>query len=524
MNYDNTFVLIMIGNKAGYKEWLGLAALALPTLLLSIDTSVLYLALPKLSISLKAGSGQQLWIMDIYGFMIAGFLITMGNLGDQIGYRKLLIAGSVVFGMSSILAAFSPNATLLIMARAIMGTAGAALMPSTLALIRNMFIDPKQLGAAISVWMSCFMTGMVAGPLVGGIVLEHYWWGAVFLLGVPVMLIIILFGKILLPEYSHSKTNRLDIVGVLYSLGGILPLIYGITELSRINFQPISIAAIIAGILFGLLFIRRERSRTEPIIDYRLFQSKPFRLTLVSMLLTAVIMGGVALFVAQYLQMVLRFSPFIAGLWMVPQALAMIVSSLSMQALTKKFSPSIIITIGFIVATLGMLSIAFTPVINGLQVLEIGFVISIIGVSPVLILGTGIIISAVPAEKAGAAASISETGNQLGIALGVALLGGTGTLIYHIEVMTGLSEDRIPKRILGTISESIAGAYANASGLDIQSRLSMLSVVEGAFVSGLKVVAILGAATFAVLAWLTFAWSRASKRNLQHTITMQIKT
>ncbi len=223
--------------KAGRKKWLGLAAVALPTLLISIDTSVLYLALPHLSIALKANSSQQLWIMDIYGFMLAGFLITMGNIGDRIGYRRLLIIGSTIFGLASAMAAFSTNPNILIAARAVMGIAGATLMPSTLALIRNMFTDQKQRGIAISVWISCFMVGMVAGPLVGGLMLEHFWWGSVFLLGLPVMIVVVLTGKMLLPEYRHNNSKRLDIIGVFYSLAAILPLIYGLTEFREIIFS-----------------------------------------------------------------------------------------------------------------------------------------------------------------------------------------------------------------------------------------------------------------------------------------------
>ena len=212
--------------RAGRREWLGLGVLALPTLLLSLDMSVLYLALPHLAADLRPTGGQLLWIMDVYGFMIAGFLITMGTLGDRIGRRRLLMIGAAVFGLASVAAAFSTSAGALIATRALMGVAGATLMPSTLALISNMFTDPRQRAVAISVWTSCFMGGTTIGPVVGGLFLQWFWWGSVFLLGVPVMALLMVCGPLLLPEYRSSGSGRLDPLSVALSLGALLPVVY----------------------------------------------------------------------------------------------------------------------------------------------------------------------------------------------------------------------------------------------------------------------------------------------------------
>src|SRR5690349_17083942 len=197
-----------MSSTATRREWLGLAVLALPTLLLSIDVSVLYLALPTMGKSLRADSTQQLWILDIYSFMLAGFLVTMGALGDRIGRRRLLLIGAAAFGVASIAAAYASSPELLIAARAVLGIAGATLMPSTMALIRNMFSDPKQMGLAIGAWFSCFMGGVTLGPLVGGLLLEHFWWGSAFLLGVPFMVLLIVAGPVLLPEYKPTKPEH----------------------------------------------------------------------------------------------------------------------------------------------------------------------------------------------------------------------------------------------------------------------------------------------------------------------------
>lgn len=489
-------------DEAGTREWLGLAALSLPTLLISIDTSVLYLALPHLSADLHANSSQQLWVMDIYSFMIAAFLITMGNLGDKIGYRKLLIMGSAAFGLASIVAAFSPNVNILIVARGLMGVAGATIMPSTLALIRNMFVNSKQRNTAISVWMSCFMAGMIIGPLVGGTVLEHFWWGAVFLLGVPVMVIIVFAGRIILPEFDHGNARQSDIAGVIYSLSAILPFIYGLTELSRNNLHLYPIIAIIIGFIFGIKFLRHERKTPDPLIDFGLFKSKIFSLTLTAMLLTAVVMGGIALFIAQYLQIVLGLSPLHAGLWMIPQAIGMIGGSMIVPAIATKIGSGVTITIGLFITTIGMLLIANTPAANGLFLLETGFITAVIGVSPLLVLGTGIVLGSAPAEKAGAAASISETSNQLGIALGVAFLGSIGTVAYRKTIIKhlppGLSTE-LSKRV----SESIVGASSVANERGGQHRISLMMSAKQAFITGLHTTAATGAVIFVLLMLIT---------------------
>lgn len=264
------------GLQAGIREWTGLAVLALPALLVSIDLSVMILALPHIGADLGADSAQQLWIIDIYGFMLAGFLITMGTLGDRIGRRKLLLFGGAAFVIASILAAFSRSAEMLILARALLGIAGATVSPSTLALISNMFRDHKQRSLAVGIWLMCSMGGMALGPVVGGIMLEHFRWGAVFLLGVPVMLLLIITGPLLLPEYRHPESGRLDLTSVLLSLGTILPVIYGLKEIAKHGLQAAPLLFILAGAVLGVIFVMRQRSLTSPLLDLRLFASPGF--------------------------------------------------------------------------------------------------------------------------------------------------------------------------------------------------------------------------------------------------------
>ena len=484
-------------SRAGRREWTGLAALSLPTLLLSIDTSVLYLALPPLSADLKANSVQQLWIMDIYGFMIAGLLITMGTLGDRIGYRRLLLTGAAVFGLASVLATFAHSAALLILARAVMGLAGAAIMPCTLAIIRNMFHDPHQRSTALSIWLSCFLVGMIIGPLIGGLVLGSYPWGTVFLLGVPVMVILLITGPFLLPEHRETIVRRLDWLGVAHSLAAILPLIYGITELARDGWDGLSFMAVVAGLAFGIVFVLRQLRIEDPLLDLRLFTRRAFSATLLVMLLTAIIMGGTAFFTTQYLQVVKGFTPLVAGLWLIPQAVGMIASSLLTPVIAKSLRPAYVLASGLLLTTIGFVLMTLVDGPGGWGCLIAGTIGTAAGVAPVVVLGTNLVISSVPPAKAGAAASMSETSNQLGIAIGVAILGSLGTVVYRLHLSSAVE---LPAEVVSAAKENITAAVTTAGGLSRQMADDLLTHAREAFTAGLEAAALLGAIVMAGLA------------------------
>jgi DHA2 family multidrug resistance protein-like MFS transporter len=481
--------------KAGRREWLGLASLAMPTLLLSVDTSVIYLALPHLSADLSASSTQQLWIMDIYGFMIAGFLITMGTLGDRIGRRKLLLIGAAAFGSASVLAAFSTTAGTLIAARALMGIAGATLMPSTLALISNMFLNPRQRATAISLWMTCFLVGMIVGPLIGGIMLEKFWWGSVFLLGAPVMLLLLILGPVVLPEYRNPQAGKLDLLDVLLSLAAILPFIYGFTEIAREGWKLLSVISILTGIIFSIVFVYRQLRLEHPLLDLRLFSNRAFSVTLTTMLLTAVMMGAMGFLITQYLQTVVGLSPLKAGLWMVPQSIGMILGTMLGPPIAQRIGPAYTIAGGLVITIIGMLLIYLAPAVDGLLILVTGFVLDTIGIAPTVVLGTDLVVGSAPPEKAGSAASLSETCNQLGIALGVAALGSIASVVYRSRLISvSIPEAR----------ESIIGALAVAGKLPGKEGTSLMADAREAFTSGVHVVALTAAAVFALLAVLAF--------------------
>jgi len=509
--------------RAGRREWLGLASLAMPTLLLSVDTSVLYLALPHLSSDLSASSTQQLWIMDIYGFMIAGFLITMGTLGDRIGRRKLLLIGAAAFGSASVLAAFSTTAGLLIAARALMGIAGATLMPSTLALISNMFLNPKQRATAISLWMSCFLVGMIIGPLIGGIMLEKFWWGSVFLLGVPVMLVLLGFGPFVLPEYKNERAGKLDLLDVFLSLAAILPFIYGFTEIAREGWKASSITSIMVGIVVGIVFVHRQLRLEHPLLDLKLFSNHAFSATLTTMLFTAVMMGAMGFFITQYLQTVVGLTPLKAGLWMIPQSLSMILGTMLAPMLTRRIQPVYVIAGGLLITVIGMALISVASGTNGFMLVIVGFVLDTLGIAPTVVLGTDLVIGSAPPEKAGSAASLSETSNQLGIALGVALLGSVASIVYRsrlVDIFAGETRGAAggtqrlageAQKLTGEARESIIGALAAAEKLPGKQGGYLIASAREAFMAGIHVVALIAAVVFALLAVLAFVALRKKK-------------
>src|SRR6266508_2457043 len=319
-----TQTIATVGNR---RRWIGLAVLALPTLLLSLDISVLYLALPHLAADLGADSVAQLWILDIYSFVLAGCLVTMGTLGDRIGGRRLLLIGGACFGGASITAALSPTTEVLIASRALLGVAGATLMPSTLALIRNMFPEPTEMGTAIGVWFTSFLGGLAIGPLVGGILLEHFWRGSAFLLGVPFMALLLVTGPFFLPEYRDGSAGRLDLISAGLSVAAILLAIYGLKELARSGPGLVTASALVVGLALGVVFVRRQQRLRDPLLDLGLFRYRTFSTALGVSLLLGVVMAGASFVTTLYLQMVAGLRPLEAGLALVPQSVVMAASS-----------------------------------------------------------------------------------------------------------------------------------------------------------------------------------------------------
>jgi MFS transporter, DHA2 family, multidrug resistance protein len=488
-----------VDRRAGRREWVGLAVLALPTVLVALDLSVLFLALPRLSADLGAGATQQLWVMDIYGFMTAGFLVTMGTLGDRIGRRRLLMIGAAAFAGASVLAAYSRNVEMLIVARALLGVAGATLAPSSLALISNMFPAPRQRATAIAVWMSCFMGGAALGPVVGGALLELFWWGSVFLLGVPVMVLLLATAPLLLPEYRDPGAGRLDLTSVALSLASILPVIYGIKEFARGELTTVPVLAVVVGAAVGVVFVRRQRRLSSPLLDLRLFGNRAFSAALVILMFGVAAQGGVMLLVTQYLQLVDGLAPLRAGLWLVPGSLAMVAGSMAAPLSAQRVRPGIVIAAGMATSAVGYLLLTQVDAVGGLSLLVTGSVLVFFGVGVMGVLSNDLVVGSVPPEKAGSAASMSQTSGDFGIALGIAVFGSVGTAVYRHQIA-----DDIPAGVPAPAAAAIRDTLAAAAAQPLPGELgvAVLDSARTAFTSGLNVASALGGVVVAGLAVL----------------------
>jgi DHA2 family multidrug resistance protein-like MFS transporter len=464
-----------MSTKATRREWIGLAVIALPCLLYAMDLTVLTLAVPALTADLQPSATELLWIVDIYGFLVAGFLISMGTLGDRIGRRRLLLIGAAAFGAASVVAAFASTPEMLIASRALLGIAGATLAPSTLSLIRNMFHDDHQRTVAIGVWITSFSVGAAIGPLVGGVLLQTFWWGSVFLLAVPVMVLLLVVGPRLLPEYRDPQPGRYDIASVALSLVAVLAVIYGVKTIASDGVAIAGVVPALAGLAVGAAFVDRQRRLADPMIDLALFRNRGFSAPLGANLLGFAVLFGIEIFVAQYLQLVLGFSPLEAGLWSVPPAAAFVVGSQLTPPLAARMRPATLMLGGLVVALLGIGLLAQVEASSGAAVLVTGAVIMSLGLSPLFTLAADLAISSAPPERAGAASGISETSSELGGALGIAVLGTIGTAVYRDD-----ASDR---------PDTLGGAVEAADRLPLAARAEFLEPAREAFTHGLQVAA-----------------------------------
>jgi MFS transporter, DHA2 family, multidrug resistance protein len=487
--------------RAGRREWVSLAVLALPTLLVSMDLTVMYLAVPHISADLEPTGSQLLWIADIYGFLIAGSLITMGTLGDRIGRRRLLLIGAAAFGIVSALAAFSTSAEMLIATRALLGVAGATLMPSTLALIRNLFADARQRTVAIGVWVSTFSAGAAIGPVIGGVLLEHFWWGSVLLLGVPVMAVLLVLGPMLLPEFRDPDAGRLDLTSAALSVTGVLAVIYGLKQIAENGTGWTPALSIALGLGAGVVFVHRQQRLTHPLLDLRLFRVTAFSAALGTETLALFAYAGTYLFLAQYLQLVYGLSPLQAGLWLLPATGATILGSTLTPFVVRRIRPAFILGTSLIVAAVGFAMLTQVDVGSGLALVVIASVVFDVGIVPSVTLGTDIVVGAAPPERAGAASAISETATELGLALGVAIIGSIGTAAYRGAVTDALPSDA-PRAAAEAARDSLGGAQAVAEQLAGPIGPELFDAARDAFIQGLHAAATTSAVVAAAVAIL----------------------
>jgi MFS transporter, DHA2 family, multidrug resistance protein len=501
-------------SRASAREWIALATLTLPCLVYAMDLTVLNLAVPGISADLQPTGLQLLWIVDIYGFVLAGCLITMGALGDRIGRRRLLLIGAAAFGVASLFAALASNSSMLIVARSVLGVAGATLAPSTLSLIRQMFVDGDERAFAVGVWTASFSVGGALGPLIGGLVLQHYAWNAIFLMAVPVMAVVLIFGPALLPEFVETKAARLDFTSALQSITAVLLVILGFKQATAGGWHWSAAATITLGLGIAVAFVRRQQRLREPLIDVQLLCSSSFAVPLLAYGLGCFVAFGISLFVAQYLQSVLGLSPFAAGLWSLPSALGFVVGSAAPSLVMRGLTPASTITAGLTIAATGLGVIALPQVTAGAASLALALLVVSAGFATAFVPAVNLMLAAVPRQRAGEASAISETGSELGGALGIAVLGSIGTACYR-GTLTDALPPELAQHDVQTASETLAGAFNVAESLPADLRILLVDAAHAAFDHSMRVMAGLSASIILCMAVVVAVVMRNRAKNAQ---------
>ncbi|PZG07481.1 MFS transporter, partial [Nonomuraea aridisoli] len=478
--------------RAGPKDWLGLVVLVLPALLLFMMLTILFLAMPQLAADLRPSSSQALWIIDIYGFLMAGLLVTMGTLGDRIGHRRLLTGGAAVFAVVSAAAAATSDPALMIVWRAVLGIAAATQMPATLGLIFATFTDPRQRGIAVGIWSGGISVGTGLGPVLGGALLEAFSWRAAFLVAVPVMAVVAIGAPLLLPDNRNPAAGRPDLFSVLLSLATLLQIIYGVKELAKPDALLPGLAAIAAGLAFGAWFVTRQRRLSEPLLDVRLFAHRTVSGALGVFLLAATGLGGIYLLFTQYLQLVEGLSPLRAGLWVLPGAALLVVASTASPILARRVRPGRLIAAGLAIQVIGYLMISQVNAVGGLPLLVAGFMVLYPAVAPTMALTTDLVVGSVPPQKAGAASGLATTCSDLGISLGIAIIGSIAAAVYRAQAATTLPGG-LPPDAAAASRDSLDGAVTAAQTLPGELAAAVLAPARAAFTGGLNTTAVIAA-------------------------------
>ena len=492
--------------KATRQEWLGLSILVLPGLVYATDVTALDVALPTISATLQPSSTQLLWLVDIYGFLLASFLVTMGTLGDRIGRRKLLLFGAAGFSLISCAAATATSVNVLIVLRALLGISAATLAPSTMSILRNMFHDDEERQLAIGVWIATISGGAILGALMGGLVLQYVSWNFVFLIPVAPMLVVLLLGPSLLPEFRNADSGRLDLPSVLMSLFCLLPFIQALklTAANGLGAWPLSL--VVVGLLVGIAFMRRQSQLAHPLVDLSLFRHPQFTPAIAAYGLACFAMFGQYVLIAQYLQLVMGLSPWGAGLATVPCALASAVGSLTAPALVSRSDTRSVLIGGLITAIAGTLAFAAGIGHVGLIGTLASVVLFSLGLAFVFAPAYEMIVTSSPPERSGAAAAIAETVSELGGSLGIALLGSLSTAIYRRTLFASLPPG-LPEGAAQKAAATIGGASATAGTLAPVIGEALLTSARAAFSTALQFASLAAAVTIAVACYVVVrAW------------------
>ncbi|MFF0414731.1 MFS transporter [Kitasatospora sp. NPDC004745] len=484
------------------QRWTGLAVLVLAVTVVAVDATVLSLALPSISETLRPSGTQLLWIGDAYSFVLAGLLVSMGALSDRTGRKRLLLTGSAAFGAASLLAAYAPTSGWLILARALLGVAGATIMPSTLSLIRSLFPDHRERATAIGIWGAAATAGAALGPVVGGVLLEHFWWGSVFLLNIPILVLLLVTGAWLLPESRDPKPGRWDVLSVVLSMAGVIGVVYAVKEAAAHGVARWDVPlTFLLGAAALTLFVRRQLRLETPLLDVRLFRDRRFTAAALASLISLIGLSGVVFVTSQYLQLVRGYEPLRAGLAELPAFVGSVVGGLLTARLARRFGARSALTSCLLAMGLGVGALGWIQQDTTYLLLAASFLLVGTAEGVVYTLGADLVLNAAPADKAGAASAVSETAYELGTALGIALVGSVVGSIYASGLTVPAGTD---PALAARAGESLGSAVETAQGLPPAVAEPLLASARESFVHGMNSAGLLAAALLtgaAVMAW-----------------------
>ncbi|MET7600399.1 MFS transporter [Streptomyces sp. NPDC004082] len=477
---------------AGANRWVVLVVLCVSLLLVAVDATVLHVAVPAVTEDLRPGGIELLWIVDVYPLVCASLLILFGTLGDRVGRRRILLLGYALFGVASALAAFADTAQILIAARALLGVGGAMIMPATLSILRQVFPDRRERALAIGIWSAVAAVGAAVGPLLGGFLLEHFWWGSVFLVNIPLMLVSLPVGRWLLPESTGDRNGPWDVVGALMAAAGLFGVVFGVKRLGggEPPLSPVTLLPLLVGGVLLAAFVRRQRRREQPLVDLRMFKRPAFSTSVGCIVLAMLALVGLELIAAQYLQLVLDLSPLETGLRLLPLTVAAMAAGLFGANMLRRFGPRTMVCVGFCVTAAAVVTLTAMGGHDNPGLLLFGFVLLGFGLETTLFGAYESMLSEAPPAQAGGAAAIGETSYQLGAGIGIALLGSVMNAAYT----PGLSSvPGVPAADSAAAGHSLGEAYEVAARLGGPTGEALRHAARNSFVHGLHVTLLVSA-------------------------------
>ncbi|MEU8464450.1 MFS transporter [Streptomyces sp. NPDC029003] len=476
----------------GANRWLVLAVLCVSLVLVALDATILHVAVPSVTADLRPGAVELLWIVDAYPLVCAALLILFGTLGDRVGRRRVLLLGYGLFGVASAIAALAQDAQVLIAARALLGVGGAMIMPATLSILRQVFPDRRERALAIGIWTAVAAIGAAGGPVLGGFLVQHYWWGSVFLINIPLMALILPLGRWLLPESKGSCDGPWDVTGALMAAVGVLGAVLGVKRLGaeRDLTDAAALVPLLLGVALVVLFVRRQKRREHPLIDMRMFSRAAFSTSVGCIVLAMLALVGLELIAVQYLQLVLRLSPLETGLRLLPLTFAAMAAGATGSYTLQRIGPRTMVSLGFVLTAGAVLLLTLMGQQDRPALLTAGFVLLGFGLQTTLFAAYESMLSEAPADTAGGAASIGETSYQLGAGMGIALLGSVMNAAYA----PGLAHvPGVPAEDARDAAHSLGEAYQIAARLGGAAGDSLHAAAGHAFVHGLHVTLVVSA-------------------------------